>query len=259
MQSHTPFTRTFTTACLLSLSAALTAGSANAATLLAGFYDSDTDAVVAGLAANETAAGITATFDGRGRGFNTWGSGDGTYGTFAGASSDTQSAEAYRASANFGGATFNITNGTGVDVSIETIAFDYHNNDDSSRDYWDNLAVTYVSGDLGIADGTTIQSWAGLARDNTTNGINAKGGDYLDYDTSLLGLADFTLADGETAIFRIISTSTDTPLGNARNFAPVDNIGFFGTVSSTAIPEPASLAVGLFGLGALALRRRRRD
>jgi hypothetical protein len=250
--------RTLTMAAMAAATTLVGASAADAA-LLAGFYDAGTDAVVVGLAANTRETGITATFDGRGRGGagNFWGSNDTTHGTTLGGAAPAGDSETdtaiYRVSANFSGGVFTITNNTGFDVSLETLAFDYHNNDEVGRDYWDNLALTYESGDLAVADGTLINSVTGLSRHNSVDGIAMQGGDYADFDWSLAGLADHTLADGESATFKILATFTDTAANNARNFAGVDNVGFIGTVG---IPEPASLA--LIGLGGLLIARRRR-
>ncbi len=240
---------------LFVFSLVMATGKIQAATvLLAGFDNSGTDAVVADLAANTTHAGITATFDGRGRATN-WGSNDGFYGgTAIAASSSVSGTGSYRAAIDKNdtvGASFTITNSTGQDVSIEQISFDLFNNDESTRDYYDIVSLYYVSGDLSLTDSTLINQATGLSRHRTTDGIGSNT-DYADFDWSLTGLADYTLADGESATFRIHSTWTDTAATDLRNFASIDNIGFIGQV----IPEPSSVLLGGFGL--LLLMRRRR-
>lgn len=235
---------------------AMAGNTSNAAVLLAGFYESGTDAAVTGLAANTTAADIAATFDGRGRqnALNNYQSTDGTYGTTTsgaptGLPIEAPFAAIYRSNVLN---TFTITNNTLSDVSIETIAFDFHNNDNPTRDYFDILNLIYLSGDLtGIAGGTTLNTWNSIPRHTAT--ISIQDGDWQDFDFSLTSLSDYTLAPGESASFRISSASTDTALANNQNFGALDNIGFFGTI---AVPEPSAALLG--GLGLLVLLRRRR-
>lgn len=243
---------------IIALAAFAIAGTtSNAAVLLAGFTDSGTDAIVAGLAANTTAVDIAATFDGRGRqnALNNYQSTDGTYGSTAsgaptGLPIEAPFAAIYRSNVDN---TFTITNNTSSDASIETIAFDFHNNDNPTRDYWDILNLIYLSGDLtGIAGNTTLNTWNSIPRHTAT--ISIIDGDWQDFDFSLTSLSDYTLAPGESASFRISSASTDTPAANNQNFGALDNIGFFGTVG--AVPEPSAALLG--GLGLLALLRRRR-
>ncbi len=232
--------------------------SSHGAVLLAGFYDSGTDNTVTGLAANTTATDIAATFDGRGRqsGTNNYQSTDATYGsTLSGAPTALPTvvpfAAVYRSNVDN---TFTITNNSlSDDVSIETIAFDFHNNDNPSRDYFDIVNLIYLSGDLtGIAGNTTLNTWNSIPRHTGT--ISIVDGDWQDFDFSLTSLSDYTLAPGESASFRISSASTDTALSNNQNFGALDNIGFIGTIG--AVPEPHAALLG--GLGLLLLLRRRR-
>jgi hypothetical protein len=242
---------------IIALAAIAMAGNtSNAAVLLAGFYDSGTDLAVIGQAASTTALGITATFDGRGRQTTlNVGSTDGTFGSTASGAPTALATEApflaaYRSNVDN---TFTITNNTSSDFSIETIAFDFHNNDNPSRDYFDILNLIYLTGDLtGITDNTTLNTWTDIPRHTGTISLN--GADWQDFDFSLTSLSDYTLAAGESASFRISSASTDTALANNQNFGALDNIGFIGTV--VPVPEPHAALLG--GLGMLALLRRRR-
>lgn len=250
------FKSVLSTAALLGLTATLAAGSADAA-LLAGFYDSETDAIVASLAANTTATDIAATFDGRGRQTTSnIGSTDGNYGSTALGAPTALPTEApfaavYRSNVDN---TFTITNNSTSNVSVETIAFDFHNNDNPSRDYFDILNLIYLSGDLSdIVDNTTLNTWNSIPRHTGTISLN--GDDWEDFDFSLTSLSDYTLAPGQSASFRISSASTDTPLANNQNFGALDNIGFFGTV--VPVPEPSSISLTLLGIVGLLIARRR--
>jgi hypothetical protein len=222
--------------------------SLNAQTLLAGFYEAGADSPTAVTrAANYQANGITAEWFGATRATN-FGSSDETYGSssFA-APAHANTAGAYRANvAN----TLTITNNTGSNVSLESLVFDYHNNGNTTRDYWDIVTLTYVSGDLEVSDATIINIVSGLDRDTT----GLAGTDYNDYFWNLKSLTDYTLANGESAIFSLIATFTDTAAGNPTNFAALDNIGFIGTIS--VVPEPTS-ALACLLLTAGLLRRRR--
>ena len=240
---------------IIALAAIAMAGNntSHAAVLLAGFYDSGTDATVTGLAANTTFADITATFDGRGR-LTTAniGSTDGSLsalrpcGAPTALPTESPLIGVYRSNVDN---TFTLTNNTTSNVSVETIAFDVHNNDNPSRDCFDILNLIYLTGDLtGIADNTTLNTWTEIPRHTGTISLNGEIGRIL---ISHLRLGDYTLAPGQSASFRIISASTDTALPNNQNFGALDNIGFIG-----AVPEPRAALLG--GLGLLALLRRRR-
>lgn len=222
----------------------------NAAVILAGFYDAGADSASAVTrAANYQETGITAEWNGATRATN-FGSSDLTYGDsgFA-APAHSGTVGAYRANVSN---TITITNNTGSDVSLESLVFDYHNNGNTSNDYWDILTLRYVSGSLaGVSNNTLINTVSGLARDTTS----LSGTDYDDFGWSLTGLADYTLANGESATFSLIATYTNTAAANPTNFAALDNIGFIGTVG--AVPEPSAVLLGSLGL--LILLRRRRD
>lgn len=231
---HTSFIQS-----ILAASALLAAGAQlNAATvLLAGFNNAGSDnTTITNRSADESYTGITATFSGLGRGTD-FGSGDGFYGgtTFAAPSFNSSTDYSFRANA---ANTFTITNNTTEIITLTQVSFDIHECDNSN----DDIELVYVSGDLiGVTNGTQI---------NTVDGINVivtrNGGDYADFDWSLSGLADQTLAPGESALFSLKSVTL------SGNLTSLDNIGFIGEV----VPEPSAALLG--GLGLMLLLRRRR-
>jgi hypothetical protein len=168
-------------------------------------------------------------------------SNDGTYGpTITGASTDPNNAYAYEAKAKAGNDTLRvqIINGTGQELSLDKLVFDYGRWNDASPA---NVTIRYGYGDLEVVGGTEIQTIAGTVK----NWVD----DYDDFEIALTGLSDYVLADGEKATFElVVSNASDNTFSSG-----LDNVGFTGSV----IPEPA--AMGMLGLGAfllLAIRRR---
>ena len=136
----------------------------------------------------------------------------------------------------------NVVNNTEYDVVLDKLHFDAARLFAGSPP---DLTLIYQTGSLGVAGGTVINSVVGLEQQN-------KYSDYRDFDWSLTGLADYTLAPGENALFRLIASN-----GTGGGFTYIDNIGISGTVM---IPEPAT--IGMLGLGALVamgMRRSRRS
>jgi hypothetical protein len=136
---------------------------------------------------------------------------------------------------------FTITNNGTVDIDLDSFHFD-------SYAFRANAARTYeievLSGDL--TAGVVFTS-AALVIPATGN-VNPA--NHVDYDHSLAGLADHTLAAGESAVIRL-AFSGGTGSGGGHHLF-VDNIA----VSGDLVPEPSSAA--LLGLGGLALILRRR-
>ncbi len=152
------------------------------------------------------------------------GSSDGTYGTIGGVGTGTvMSATAYEV--RVGGDTnspnltlgFSITNNTAGTLQLDSVNFDYGRFFAAGPS---DIALLYDGGDLaGVTNDTVINT----ALDTPATG---KYGDYNDYDWSLAGLADSTLAPGESAKFKLVSSNT----GGDQSSGAFDNIGIFGGV-----------------------------
>jgi hypothetical protein len=170
-------------------------------------------------------------------------------GGFSGASTD---AGTFKINGTNNTVTLTINNiaGDGKVLSLSTLVFDY-------GPKWSTLGSTkltlsYVSGSLGdsadgsgnLADDTVLSTIDYISQ--TGNGLS----DYSDFSVDLTALlADFKLADGETAKFRLEGSD---PLITGDTY--VDNIAFTGT---TVIPEPATLGlVASVSGGILFIRRR---
>lgn len=158
------------------------------------------------------------------------GSTDLTFGTFAGAANNTEST-----GLNDGTRLqFTVTNTGSSDYELTRLRFDHL----ASWANTPSLAIDVVSGDITHASLTNLVL-TGIGSAPTT-------GNWDDTDISLTGLADHTLAAGQSATFRIITTGVG---------AFIDNVGVTGSV----IPEPATIGMlGLGGLIALLLRRMKR-
>jgi hypothetical protein len=91
--------------------------------------------------------------------------------------------------------------------------------------------------------------------DTVTLQVRAWSGAFADYDTAILGQAtDPTVWAGKSAAWEQIvggGTNPSQPITGAGRFA-----GF--SVAQGIVPEPSSIALGLLGLGAIALFRRRK-
>lgn len=187
-------------------------------------------------------------------------SGDRTWGTFDGAGNPA-SAVTDDGTANFtvtngrpsAEVTFTITNNGTSDIELgqfhmDVVAF----RPNAPRTY----ALNVLSGD--ITNGNVFTSDAPM-NDNSTNAITHLGGGlgtghdvHDDLDLDLSGLADHTLAVGESAEIQI-AFSNGTGSGGGHHLF-LDNVAF----SSLEIPEPASLIVllSMVSLGALGRVRR---
>ena len=239
--------------------------------LLAGIDDWDSTtaptvaAIFGGFSATATASASSGNWSisdsggdpGRGSSVDT------TWGTFDG------NGVAASAITNVGTANFTVTNGR---PSAEvTLTLTNNTSDDYDLDFFHmdvvafrpNAPRTYslnVLAGSDISNGTVFASAGAPANDNSTDDITHLGGGlgtghdvHDDLDISFAGLADRTLAVGESAIIQI-AFSNGTGSGGGHHLF-LDNVGISGQIS--AIPEPTSLAfAGLIGFG-LAIRRRK--
>lgn len=119
-------------------------------------------------------------------------------------------------------------------------------------------ALNVLSGD--ITNGNVFTSGDPM-NDNSTDAITHLGGGlgtghdvHDDLDLDLSGLADNTLAAGESAVIQI-AFSNGTGSGGGHHLF-LDNVAISGSIV-TAVPEPTSLAVlGLAGMGLFVRRRK---
>ncbi|WP_238710240.1 sulfatase-like hydrolase/transferase [Oceanipulchritudo coccoides] len=125
-----------------------------------------------------------------------------------------------------------LSNGTGAVVDLTGMHFDYDREPDGVNPPT-NIDVTYVSGSLGIADGTALASYGPIA-----SVVGSGGGDYVDADIDLTLLADHDLAAGETVEILIKASGG---LGGAHDSLFIDNLAFTGTVATP--PEPPASSI----------------
>jgi hypothetical protein len=238
--------------------------------LIAGIddWDSTTAPTVGNVATGFTATATASTSSGAwsisdsggdpGRGSSV----DTTWGTFDG------NGTAASAVTNVGTSNFTVTNGrpsAEVTLVINNTGSDDYDLNNFHLDvvgFRPNAPRTYtlevLSGD--ITNGVVFASDA-PQNDNGTNAITHLGGAlgtghdvHDDLDISLGGLADNTLAAGESATIQI-AFSNGTGAGPGHHLF-LDNVGVSGLIVE-AIPEPSSLALlGLSGM-AMVIRRRK--
>jgi hypothetical protein len=164
--------------------------------------DFDVPGVLAGLATN-----VTST--------------DGTYGTlYSGAPAVIGAYALNKTDANM--LRFTIVNRTGKELVLNTISFDYGKPWAAGPT---GIALSYVSGGLSVTAGTVIRSI-------TMTDFNGKPGsyDFPDFDCPLTGLADCTLADGESATFQLKAVAGP----NATGIGFIDNLAISGTAAGAA-------------------------
>lgn len=255
----------------LTVLATIAAGSmsASGAIIIAGWdtWDSTTapssTATATGVTATATASASTGSWantdsgsdPGRGSSVDTtWGTFDGN-GTAASSVTDVGVANLTvtngRPSAEL---TFTITNAGAVDLDLATFHMDV-------VAFRPNAPRTYALNILAgsdITEGNVFSSAGTPMNDNSTNDITHLGGGlgtghdvHDDLDLDLSGLADHTLAVGESAIIQI-AFSNGTGSGGGHHLF-LDNVAVSGDI---AVPEPSSAL--LLGLGGLALGLRRR-
>ena len=149
---------------------------------------------------------------------------DGDYGSVSAEGSTSNAAIGLRKSTGLG-ALVQITNNTGSSLYLGTFHFDF------SR-WWDtgptDVALYYDSGDLIDSNNVLINSAENLT---TANSLVSN---YDDFDWSLSALSNLTLADGESATFRI---EASTYSGNDFTASGLDNIAI-------TAGKPATIAWG---------------
>ena len=122
---------------------------------------------------------------------------DGTFGDrFDGAATSPKSVYDVRGvehSANKSRISVAITNNTGMAVDLDALVFDYAQWLSGSPT---NISVSYRSGDLVVTNNTPLATFI-------VSGNLAKVADYDDFAVSLTNLTDYTLAQGEQAVFRL--------------------------------------------------------
>ena len=248
------------------LSGAVLAGSlsAPAAVIIAGWdtWDSNTAPSstvtapgVTATAAASTAAGNWSIGDSNGRGSSK----DTTWGTFDGngapASAVTNVGPANMTAFNgvtTAQVTITITNGGAVDLDLNAFHMDvvaFRPN--APRAYALNvLAGSDITvGNVITSADDAVTSLGGALK---TDDLDPETHDqHDDLDLSLAGLADHTLAAGESAIIQI-AFSSGTGSGAGHHLF-LDNVA----VSGELVPEPASMLLGALALGVLGLRRKR--
>jgi hypothetical protein len=173
---------------------------------------------------------------------------DGTWGSLSTAptpsivAADATDAVGLNATAN-GTFDFTITANAGSTIDFTSLNFDAWRRFANSANAWE---LSVLSGSItngSITSGAVTQGNVTLADTDPHN-----------FDIDLTGLADRTLAVGESAVFRLTFTGGNAG-GNGGNNMMMDNVGIFGNVG--AVPEPSSLAVlGLAGIGMLVRRRK---
>jgi len=145
------------------------------------------------------------------------GSTDSTYGTLSG--NARTDGGCYRATLTYPVVSVAITNDTGYDCSFDALHFD-------AAKIWakglDDVTVS-ISGDV---DSSTLTNYSGLIQ------FNGVVGDYDDFDIDLTGLADRTLAHGETALIEFTFSNGDPSNSNA--VSCVDNIALLGSGTDAA-------------------------
>ena len=165
------------------------------------------------LVADAAANGVLGSTSG-GNGVADTGSFDGTFGSLATLAAPTTT-NGFRASNAAPIVEISVTNQTVANIDLSTIHFDVGRN-------WLNSPEAFI---LSV-DGDVTANSSLLVASNLTQLSNNYGGDADDFDVDLTGLADHTLAQGESAVFTItFDAKVDFP--GFGSF--VDNIALMGT------------------------------
>jgi hypothetical protein len=116
--------------------------------------------------------------------------------------------------------TVTVNNNTGTDVQLQGVHFDYSRENATTSP--SNLVVTYVSGDLGLPDGTNLFN---LTYPDGTWTVGNGGYDYADADVDLtvFGEGNYDLPNGGSAEFTFTANGGS---GGARIALFLDNLGF---------------------------------
>jgi hypothetical protein len=225
------------------------------AAIIAGWdrWDSASAPTASVLAPGVTGSAVTTT---EGLAWNTnderGASADGTWGSFAGppaadttvGTNDDQNLELPNATTG-GTITFTISNNGTTDLELNAFHFDsYAFRPKAARTYELSVlagggitdGVIYTSGDLEIPH-------VGGAFDNLA---------HADIDHSLTGLADHTLAVGESVDF-LLAFSGGVGDGSGGHDLWVDNVG----VSVVTIPEPSTCFLALLGMASVSMLGRK--
>jgi hypothetical protein len=163
----------------------------------------------------------------------------GAGGVFGSSTADTVG---YKINGGGGRIAVRIANNSGNDLELSSFLFDY-------LSIWltgpQTVLLRYDYGALDDANGTLLATLAAPGESGVPAAL-----DYPDFAVDLQSaLTDYTLADGQVAVFGI--EGADASSGTVNGI--VDNIAFTGTV----IPEPATLGLVSMVAGGLLFVRRR--
>lgn len=199
-----------------------TSANAPGGTLLVGWHTPDAGNPVSDSTPDDYFAGVTGLLS-SGEARTDGESTDGDYGSGPSEGSTSDAAIGVRET-NFGPVVLvQIANNTGGSLYLGTFHFDYSRWFTASPM---DVALYYDSGDLANPENTLINSASDLS-------VLGKVADYDDFDWSLSVLGDVTLADGESATFRL----------EVSNYASNNTSGAFDNIAIVA-GRPAAKAWG---------------
>ena len=247
-----------TTLTIISSSLALSAMSASAAVLTAGwdFFDSSTNPTATQVA-TDTTADLTSSASsgnwGRWNGTASEDAGASTDGTFGSLSTSVASASMANGGNNSGSnlslgrnnkpgsLVITLTNDSGADRQFDAFYFDSVGRFAQSAKDWDLTFSGAISGTAASGTLTQAQMMSASAAQR-------------DWAVDLTGLTDNNWEAGTNAVFTLNFSGGDpsnNPGTNGGHETLVDNIGI------TVVPEPSATLLGALGALALLIRRRR--